>query len=173
MQLLKDKISFLEESLFQDFASYITYLYDNKKITELEYWEVQKSLETKNVKNFLATFASIEILAFATLPVQILVWSLLMYDDNGENMFFHTTGVFLSERLLRIVYSYIIADKNNLKNPLIFWIINSLPFWKMMTPPIWLQEDKEVIKQYTFFQKEKINHLLFDSRLQWWMRVLF
>lgn len=155
------------QKVLDDFNLYIDFLYQNWEISEKDYFEIQESLKNETFKNLLATFSLSEILNIVWAKIKYSVIAVLSL-HTPENTGYYIGGILISERILRVLYTFLIARSWNVDSPFYFWALSSIPFWiwKTLAVTYWLRGDVQTIKKFTEYQKEKIHWIVSQPLFQ-------
>ncbi len=149
------------ETLLGGVQLYIETLKDSGEISHNEYQIIQTSLNSWRVKKLAATATSIELINW--IPMRVVAWGslafLLYYTDGNIGIsYLWSKGI---DKGIKFLYSIPIAYKQKVPNFVAFSFVNALPYvWKYMAPPIWLNQDKELVKHLLWYTQYKVNTLI-------------
>jgi hypothetical protein len=168
---MKQYFSEKYDSTLSDFSSYLAMLLEKWDISQEEYQAIQISLQNEDFKKFLVTFTSVEAIHVLNWYIKHTI-TLFLSLQNPQNTLFYIVSIFTLDRFLRIFYSCLIARHYKLSSPFVFWVVNSIPFGKLVTPVMWLKKDKELVKYFSQQQREKIELILSNPLFQGMMRII-
>lgn len=152
--------------------SYVESLHQEGNISSQEYQRVLDSLESWDFMKIVTTCSTVEAInrwcmRYITL---FAIGSSVVYFPNNA-----TTAiicVIVWDRIIKFLYISAISKNFGVPSHVLFSLFTAIPFWKYVTPFIWLRHDKELLQVLMKKYKEKAEIILSHPIIQNTTRIL-